>query len=171
DLRVLARHRPHDTDPVRHHEPPSDDAETTPHDEPNTGGGRAPRSVHRGEGNVLGALPDHQPAELRKPLPSLDDGQEVIPRQLPQLAGKAGRTVGYQNFRLAVATGVEENLARSRIARRVLEPDAELEVPERHPGRLTAPPGLDQLALERQQFSEGRARLRRGLLLPLGHKL
>ena len=88
---------------------------------------------------------------------ALDDCREVVARQLTELAGEHRRAVGEQDLRLAVAAGVKQNLAGGRVTRRVLKADAELEVAERNPRRLTAPARLDQLALERQDALEGGA--------------
>src|SRR6187431_656842 len=62
--------------------------------------------------------------------------------------------IGQQDLGLADAAGIEDDLARRRIAGVVLEADAEVEVAERKPDRLAAPADMDHLALERHRAAE-----------------
>jgi len=55
----------------------------------------------------------------------------VVARELSGLAREAGLAVGEEDLGLADAAGVEEDLARPGVARRILEADAEVEVAER----------------------------------------
>src|SRR5262249_35357256 len=89
----------------------------------------------------------------------------MVTRELADDAGEHAATVGEEDLGLAVAAGVEEDLAGRRMAGVVFEPDANVEVTEWDPGRLAAPPHMDDLLLERQQLGERLARLRRALLL------
>src|SRR5438105_957808 len=107
------------------------------------------------ESDLLGALPEDDPAQLLQILGALGDGGEVVARQLPHLRAEAGGAVGKEDLRLAEAPGIEQDLASRRIAGGVLGAEAELEVSERDPGRLAAPAGLDYLGAQRQQGPEG----------------
>ena len=49
--------------------------------------------------------------------------------------------------------GVEQNLARSRVAGGILRPDLRVELPERNPRRLAAPTGLEQFRLEGKELA------------------
>src|ERR687885_127900 len=95
-------------------------------------------------------------------LTALDDRQEVI---AGQLAGKHGGTVGKENFRLAVAARIQQDLAGSWVAGVVLESHAHLAVAQRNPGCLPAPACLNDLVAEGQQRLEGGARPWRALFL------
>ena len=59
-------------------------------------------------------------------LGSLDDGQEVIASQLSDLAAEAHAAIGKQDLGLANAAGVEEELTRDGVARRILVAKAEI---------------------------------------------
>src|SRR4051794_41388437 len=76
--------------------------------------------LHCLEHDILRALPQHTLAHRPQPLAALDDGEEVIPRELSQLAGKARRPVGEQDLRLTVAARIKQYLPWRRIARRIL---------------------------------------------------
>ena len=106
--------------------------------------------------DVLWAFPEHEPADLLEGLSAVDDRREVVARQLAGLASEAGLAVGKEDLRLADAAGVDQQLAKAGIARRVLETDAEVELAERDPGSLARPASLDQLRVERQQPPERR---------------
>src|SRR5207247_6918207 len=116
----------------------------------------------------LGALPEHQRAELAELLGASDDRGEVVARQHAGLACELGRPVREQDLRLADAAGIEEQLPRPRVRGRVLRADPDVELAERDPAGLPAPAGVDQLALQRQQPPEGRDRSRRRALLEPG---
>ena len=102
--------------------------------------------------------------EVAQMLAPLDDGQEVVAGQLAQLTGEHGGAVGKQDLRLAVSTGIEQDLPRRGVAGVILEAHAHLEVAQRNPGSLAAPAGLNDLVAKRQQRLERRACLRRVLL-------
>ena len=96
----------------------------------------------------------------------------MISRELAHLAGEARGAVGEENLDLGEAAGIEKQLPRGRIARRVLGPEGEVELPaERHPRRLAAPARLHELAFQRQETVEGRHALRGLLLLEPGGEL
>src|SRR3954466_8414043 len=120
------------------------------------------------EGNVLGAFPEEGLAELGEVLVALDDGREMIARELPRLGGEVDVAVGEQDLGLGNATRIEHDLARVRIARPVLGAEAEIEVAERDPAGLAAPAHVDDARAQRQQRAEYGHRLRRCLLLEAG---
>jgi hypothetical protein len=98
----------------------------------------------------LGPVLKGQPAQLGQVLGSRDDRQEVIAGELPDLAGETDAAIGEQDLGLADATGVKEELTGCRVARRVLVAEAEVQVAERNPARLAAPPHMDQTLPVRQ---------------------
>lgn len=63
--------------------------------------------LHSLEDNVLCAFPQHQPAHLLEMLAPVNESEEVVPRQLADLAGEAGAPVREQDLGLAEATRVE----------------------------------------------------------------
>ena len=86
-------------------------------------------------------------------LGSFDDGQEVIASELPDLAGETDAAIGEQDLSLADAARVEEQLTRGGVARRVLVAEAEVQVAERNPARLAAPPHMNQRGIRRSTVS------------------
>src|SRR5712692_10933063 len=80
-------------------------------------------ACHFGEGDVLGALPQDDPAELGQLFVALEHGGEVVARELPCLAGEQGRPVRKQDLRFADAAGIQEQVAWGWMARVVLVPD------------------------------------------------
>src|SRR3954451_16098292 len=117
------------------------------------------------EHDVLGTFPQGLLTEGAQVLVALHDGEEVVAGELADDAREQAAAVRQEDLGLAEAAGVEEDLPRRRVARVVLEADADVELAERDPGRLAAPAHVDHLLLERQQLRERRARLRRALLL------
>src|SRR2546429_356917 len=81
-----------------------------------------------------------RPTERGELPPPLDDRQEVVPCQRPRLAREARLAVREEDLGLADAARIEEDLAGARVARGVLEADAEVELAEGNPRRLAAPP-------------------------------
>jgi hypothetical protein len=110
-------------------------------------------------------VPQNELPEPVQPFTARDDRGEVVARQLSRLAREARVAVWEEQLRLADAAGIEQQLAGGGIARRVLRPDADVEVAHRNPGGPATPAGLDELALERQQTPEGGDCLRRGVFL------
>src|SRR5215208_3351087 len=129
---------------------------------------RLASSLLRGEDHVQRALPEHGAPELAQLIAALGDREEVVARELSHLAGEQRAAVGEEDLRLAVAAGVEEDLARRGMARVVLEAEPRAHVAERDPGRLAAPAHVDDLLAEGQQGLEGLAGLRGVLALPAG---
>jgi hypothetical protein len=68
----------------------------------------------------------------------------AIASKLPDLAGETDAAVGEQDFSLADAAGVEEQLTRGGVARRVLVASAEVKPTEWDPACFAAPPRMDQ---------------------------
>src|SRR4051812_24784913 len=87
----------------------------------------------------------------------------MVAGELAHLAGEAHATIGEQDLGFADASGVEDDLARRRIAGVVLISDSEVEIAERNPDSLPAPAHVHYLALERDVLEEGRAGFGRGL--------
>src|SRR2546423_3040868 len=110
---------------------------------------RSCRALLLREGDRLRAPPQHDLTEILQAFAALHDRREVVPGQLAGLAREAGRAVGKEQLGLAHAAGIEQELARRGIARRVLRSDPHVELAERDPGGLAAPARLDELALER----------------------
>src|SRR4051794_3661920 len=120
------------------------------------------------EHDVLGTLPQRLLAERAQVLLALHDREEGVARELADDAREQAAPVRAQVRGPAEAAGVEQDLAGRRVARVVLEADAELELAERDPRGLAAPAHVDDLLLVRQQLRERGARLRRALLLEAG---
>jgi hypothetical protein len=78
----------------------------------------------------------------------------MVAGELSDLAGEADAAIGEQDLGLADAAGVEEELARRRIARGILIAEAEVEIAEPDPARLAAPSHMDQVLLVRQLARE-----------------
>ena len=95
-----------------------------------------------------------------------------FPAELPGLAGEARVAVGEEDLDLADAARVEQQLARRRVAGRILGPEvADVVRAHRDPRRLSRPARLDQLALVREHRPEERDRARGQLLLEAGGQL
>ena len=92
----------------------------------------------------------------------------MIAGELAHLAGEMHAAIGEQDFGLADAAGIEDDLAGRGIAGVVLVGDAEVEIAERHPHALAAPAHMDRLALERHRLLERGAGFRREFLLEAG---
>ena len=107
------------------------------------------------------------PSGRRFSLPS-NTVRKWLPASWPTMLENMQPPYGQEDLGLAEAAGVEQDLAGRRVARVVLEADADVEVAERDPGRLAAPAHVDDLLLERQQLRERLARLGRALLLEAG---
>src|SRR5687768_2829404 len=122
------------------------------------------------EGDVLGAVPEHPSAQLTQVLVAGDDRGEVIPRECTRLARERDVAVREQELGLADATGVEDQLAGTRVARGVLRPDAHVEVAHRDPPALARPAHVDDLRVERQHLAEGRDGLGRRVILEAGRE-
>src|SRR5207244_3182630 len=93
---------------------------------------------------------------------TINDRQKVIAGKLAGLARKANRAVGQQDLGLADAARMEQDLARRRIARRVLIAEPEIERTQWNPACLAAPPDMDQALAVGQHRLEPRTGLRRG---------
>src|SRR6516162_11657774 len=85
-------------------------------------------------------------------------------RAVGDRARKMNAAIGQENFGLADAAGIENDLAGCRIAGVVFKADTEIEIAERHPYALAAPAHMDRLALERHRAAESRAGLGRQFL-------
>src|SRR4029079_7412543 len=133
--------------------------------------GLYPCGVYRSERvehDLLGALPQRELPEVTQVLVAGGHGEDVVAGELAGHAGEAAVPVREQDLGLAHAAGVDQDLARRRVARGVLGPDAEIEVAERDPGRLAAPPHVDHTVPEGEAPAERLDRLRRAVPLPAG---
>src|ERR1700722_16605674 len=92
----------------------------------------------------------------------------MVSGQLSHLAGKMHAAVGQQNFGLADATRIKDDLARCGIAGVVFIADAKVEIAERKPNPLAAPSNMDHLAFKRHRAAKRRTGLGRQLLLETG---
>ena len=114
----------------------------------------------------IGCAPSQRvrrPSSRRFSVPST-----TVAKWLPASGPPCSRSavaVREEQLGLADAAGVEQQLARRRVAGRVLGPDPELELAQGDPVRLAAPAAVDDLGLERQQPPERRDGRRRGLVL------
>ena len=82
----------------------------------------------------------------------------MVAGKLPDLARKAHAAIGKDQLGFADAAGIKQEMAGGRIARVVLEPEPEIERPERNPAALAAPAHMDDLAAPGQQAAEFRHR-------------
>src|SRR4051812_5767980 len=87
---------------------------------------------------------------------------------MPCLRGERAVAVWKEQLGLALAAGIERQLAGVRVRGRVLRADAEVAIAPRDPVRLAAPAAVDDPVVERQARLEGGDRLRRELVLPAG---
>src|SRR3954447_16766023 len=92
----------------------------------------------------------------------------MVSGELTHLACKAYAAIGEQDFGLADAAGIKDDLSGRGIARVVLVGNGEVEIAERQPDSLAAPAHMDRLALERHRRTERRHGLRRQFLLEPG---
>src|SRR5258707_13078438 len=120
-------------------------------------------SAELGEADLLRALPQHQVAQLLQVFVAFDDGREVVAGELPHPAREQRRAVRKEDLGLAHAPGIEEQVARRRVAGVVLVTDVEVELAKRDPGRLPAPARLDDLRVQWQHRLELGAALWREL--------
>src|SRR3954471_12358664 len=118
-----------------------------------------------GEDDLLRAFPQHALAEVSQVLLALDDRREVVPRKCARLARERDVAVSEQQLGLAHASRKDDQLARARIPRGVLRPEAEVEIAPGNPTALAAPTHVDDPRLEREQPAERGDRLRRVVLL------
>src|SRR3954464_11048510 len=94
------------------------------------------------EGDLLRALPQRAPAELLQLLLPLDERCEVVRPQVSRLRCERAVPVREQQLGLALAAGVERELAGMRVGGRVPRPDSEIAFAPRNPVRLAAPPAV-----------------------------
>lgn len=104
--------------------------------------------------DILCAFPQHFFADGAQVFFAFDDGEEMVAGKLPHFAGKAGGSVGEQDFGFAVAAGVEEDFAGGGVAGVVFKADVELEVAEGNPACFAAPAGVDEFLAVGEQLAE-----------------
>ncbi len=120
---------------------------------------------HQIESNILLAFDEHLAAERIEVVEAGGQRHEMVSGELASLGGETDIAIGQQDFRLADAAGIEDQLPGARVAGVVLVADAEIEIAQRHPDAFAAPADVDDLADERQVLAERRAGLGRKLLL------
>src|ERR1700722_3870667 len=108
----------------------------------------------RFEQDILSAVPQHVFAERTYVLIALYDRQKMISRKLADFAGEMHPAIGQQDFGLADAARIENELARRRIAGVVLVMQAEIELAEGDPAALAAPAHVDDSLFVRQHRAE-----------------
>src|SRR5580692_3949308 len=113
--------------------------------------------LNRFEQNVLCAVPQHEFAQRPYLIAAFDDGQKMIAGKLADFAGEADIAIGEQNFSLADAARIENDLAGRGIAGVVLVAQAEVEVAERDPTTFPAPADVNDPFLIRQHAAKFRA--------------
>src|SRR6266511_898350 len=133
-------------------------------------GVRSRRVLNLAERDRLRALPEGAPAELVELFLSLHERREMVRPEVARLRRERAVAVREEQLRLALATGVERELAGVRVRRRVLRADPEVAVAPRDPVRLTAPAAVDDPLLEREDGPERGHGLRRQLLLEARHE-
>src|SRR5207302_8652515 len=108
--------------------------------------------------------PQRAASELGQLTAALDERREVVRSELTRLAREVAIAVREEQLGLADTARVEGELARVRVRRRILGPDAEVAVAPRDPARLAAPAAVDDPVLEREDRAEGGDCLRREIL-------
>ena len=94
--------------------------------------------------NILSTFPEDTASDFAQMFATIDDGEKVVTCQLSDFAGKTGTSIGKEDLRLAIATGIEQYLAGGGMAGMVLEEaDAEIAISKRDPACLTAPSSVN----------------------------
>ena len=115
----------------------------------------------------LGSVPQDEFSQLHQVFPTLNHGQEMVSRERAHLTREPAASIDEQDLGLAEAPGIEQNVAPRRMARRVLESESGVEVPEGNPDRFPAPARVNDLVLERKESAKRLAGRRRHLQLEL----
>src|SRR5882724_10182216 len=88
----------------------------------------------------------------------------MVSGELTHLAGEMYPAIGQQNLGLADAARIKDDLTRRGIAGVVFIPDAKVEIAERKPDPLAAPPDMDHLTFERHRAAKRGTGLGRQLI-------
>src|SRR5688572_14655154 len=91
------------------------------------------------EQDILRAVPQRALAERPELFGAFRDCQKMVAGKLSSLAAEIDRAVGEQDFRLADAAGVEDDLAGRRIAFGILITETDIEIAQGNPAGLAAP--------------------------------
>src|SRR5487761_1655357 len=110
---------------------------------------RRSAAVHFLERDVLRALPNHEFSERRELIGAFVDRREVVAGQLAGLACEHRRAVGKEDLGLAHSARIQQQVARSGVAGRVLIAEVEIKLAKGYPRRLSAPSRLEELGLQR----------------------
>src|SRR5260370_21027659 len=100
--------------------------------------------------------------ERPEPIEPVNDRKKMIAGKLTRLAGEANGAIGDQDLGLADPAGIEDDLARRRVACGILVSQAKVERAEGDPAGLAAPSHMDQPLPIRQQRLEPGAGLGTG---------
>ncbi len=122
------------------------------------------RHSNRLEPDLLGTLPEHGLAEFRQPIQPGCQRDEMVAGELTHFAGEVYPAIGQQNLGLADAARIKDDLTRRGIAGVVFIPDAKVEIAERKPDALAAPPDMDHLTFERHRAAKRGTGLGRQLI-------
>src|ERR1051325_1977243 len=119
------------------------------------------------ENDRLRPLPKGHFAPRPQLLQPLDHSEKMVAGERADLARKPRCAIGEQNLGLADPAGVEQDLSRRGVARRILVTDAEVEIAERDPAGLPAPAYMnDALAVGQHCLESLATARRRGALQP-----
>src|SRR5882762_1189712 len=88
----------------------------------------------------------------------------MVSGELTHFAGEVYPAIGQQNLGLADAARIKDDLTRGRIAGVIFIPDAKVEIAERKPDALAAPPDMDHLTFERHRAAKRGTGLGRQLI-------
>src|SRR6202012_4365301 len=99
------------------------------------------------------------------------DRQKMISRKLADLAGEMHPAIGQEDFGLADAARIKNELAGRRIAGVVLVGQPKVEIAERDPAALAAPAHVDDALLVGQHGTKFGAGLRRPLGFEARHEI
>src|SRR4051794_27955298 len=129
--------------------------------------------------DVLSSIPEDAPAHLAQRLADdvlvvlatrRDDRGEVVSRKLAELRRERHAAVRDEDLALGQVTAVDDDLARCRMRRVVLEPDRQLVIAEWDPAALAAPAAVNQRRTHGQKLADRSAGFGR-LGLPAGSKV
>ena len=118
------------------------------------------------EGNILSPFPQHEATKFIQLRLPFNNAEKVVASQVAHFTGKLGTAIGKQDLCFAIATWIKQNIAARRMTCMVFEIEISVEIAERYPNRLTAPPGVNHFVLKGQQRTKPRAGRRRQVLMP-----
>jgi len=112
-------------------------------------------------------MPEQPPSQLGQSIEPFSNREEMVDGQFACLAREARRSIGKEDLGFAHTAGIKQEMSDGRIARRILEADAEVRGAEGKPAGFATPSGLHELRVEWKARRERVAGLRRiGVLEP-----